>query len=118
MSEPSTGGDMMGMLHGKQADAQEVMTGLQSHFDSSLSKATYPGSTSTSLSRSRSGHSSGTLGLWGYKLYFLTEEDAKQPMLVNSAGERVEEVFQIGLELHQCELLGMNFEMLQQIGVR
>ena len=54
----------------------------------------------------------------GYKLYCLSGANTKQSTVFNDAGERLEEVFQIGLELHQRELLAMSFEMLQQISLR
>jgi hypothetical protein len=44
--------------------------------------------------------------------------DTKQSTILNAAGERLEEVFQLGLELYQHELMGMSFEMLQQVSLR
>ncbi|KAJ5773681.1 hypothetical protein N7457_008577 [Penicillium paradoxum] len=54
----------------------------------------------------------------GYKLYCLSSADSKQPTILNDAGESLEEVHQLGVELHQRELLAMSFEMLQQISLR
>ncbi|KAL4925440.1 uncharacterized protein BDV17DRAFT_185170 [Aspergillus undulatus] len=54
----------------------------------------------------------------GYKLYCLSGADTKQSTIVNDAGECLEEVHQLGVELHQRELLSMSFEMLQQISLR
>lgn len=54
----------------------------------------------------------------GYKLYCLSSADSKQPQITNEAGERLEEIHQLGLELHQRELLAMSYEMLQQISLR
>lgn len=54
----------------------------------------------------------------GYKLYCLSDQDTNQRSILNDSGERLEEVHQIGLELHQRELLSMSFEMLQQISLR
>ena len=54
----------------------------------------------------------------GYKLYCLSGVNSKQPAILNEAGESLEEVHQLGVELHQRELLAMSFEMLQQISLR
>ncbi|KAI2732198.1 hypothetical protein CBS147332_1337 [Penicillium roqueforti] len=54
----------------------------------------------------------------GYKLYCLSGENTKQPTILNDAGQSLEEVHQLGVELHQRELLAMSFEMLQQISLR
>jgi hypothetical protein len=54
----------------------------------------------------------------GYKLYCLSEADTKQATILNDADELLEEVFQLGLELYQHELMAMSFEMLQQVSLR
>lgn len=54
----------------------------------------------------------------GYKLYCLATEDTLQPTIINDAGERLEEIHQLEVELLQRELLTMSFEMLQQISLR
>ncbi|KAJ9316144.1 hypothetical protein C8Q69DRAFT_410191 [Paecilomyces variotii] len=54
----------------------------------------------------------------GYKLYCVAEAGSKQSEVTNEAGEILEEIYQLGLELHQRELLAMSFEMLQQISLR
>ncbi|KAH1819186.1 hypothetical protein KXX35_002341 [Aspergillus fumigatus] len=54
----------------------------------------------------------------GYKLYCLSSPDSKQPQVTNEVGECLEEIHQLGLELHQRELLAMSYEMLQQISLR
>lgn len=53
----------------------------------------------------------------GYKLYCLAQENAAGTV-VNEKGETLEEVHQIGLELHQRELARMTPEMLQQLSLR
>ncbi|CAG8242182.1 unnamed protein product [Penicillium salamii] len=54
----------------------------------------------------------------GYKLFCLSEPQSQQTKISSAASEFLEEVHQIGLELHQRELLTMSFEMLQQISLR
>lgn len=55
----------------------------------------------------------------GYKLCCLVKQDERaHTSLVTYDGEAVEEVHQVGLELHQRELHAMQPEMLQQIGLR
>lgn len=54
----------------------------------------------------------------GYKLYCLSSPDSKQPQIMNDAGECLEEIHQLGIELHQRELHAMSYEMLQQISLR
>lgn len=56
----------------------------------------------------------------GYKLCCVLRNDSTHlhPVLENSTGELLEEVHQIGLELHQRELLALQPEMLQQISLR
>lgn len=44
--------------------------------------------------------------------------DTPELTVVNEAGETLEQVHQLGLELHQRELLAMSFEMLQQVSLR
>lgn len=53
----------------------------------------------------------------GYKLYCLSKEDGAHTV-TNEAGEKLEEIHQIGLELKQRELLAMSFEMLIQVSMR
>ncbi|OJJ32900.1 hypothetical protein ASPWEDRAFT_174330 [Aspergillus wentii DTO 134E9] len=53
----------------------------------------------------------------GYRLYCLAQ-DNPQNTITNAAGETLEEVHQIGLELHQRELAAMSAEMLQQLSLR
>lgn len=53
----------------------------------------------------------------GYKLCCLAK-DAEGPTFMNESGETLEEVHQIGLELHQGELMSLSFEMLREIGLR
>lgn len=53
----------------------------------------------------------------GFKLCCLAKDTAG-PTFVNASGETLEEVHQIGLELHQGELMSLSFEMLQEIGRR
>lgn len=48
----------------------------------------------------------------GYKLFCVLDSD------LNNRGELLEEVHQIGLELHQRELLALQPEMLRQISLR
>lgn len=58
----------------------------------------------------------------GYKLCCLAPQSPKSsgdpPTFTNSAGEVLEEIHQVGLELHQRELLALSREMLQQISLR
>lgn len=60
----------------------------------------------------------------GFKLCCLVK-DQQNPLLINesslhvtSKGEVVEEVHQVGLELHQHELFGLSREMLREISLR
>lgn len=43
---------------------------------------------------------------------------AHPPLLISEQGEVVEEIFQVGLELHQRELAAMTQEMLRQVSLR
>jgi hypothetical protein len=52
-----------------------------------------------------------------YKLCCVVEGEDFAP-LQTSSGELVEEIHQVGLELHQSELLALDPEMLRQISVR
>lgn len=54
----------------------------------------------------------------GHKLYCLSDRDTKQPTIFNEAGEALEEIHQLGVELHQRELHAMSYDMLQQISLR
>ncbi|KAI0431940.1 hypothetical protein F5Y09DRAFT_330015 [Xylaria sp. FL1042] len=60
----------------------------------------------------------------GYRLCCLAQENKDPAMFpspsafVNSKGETVEEIQQVGLELHQHELFALPREMLRQIGLR
>lgn len=54
----------------------------------------------------------------GYRLYCLSSADSKQPQITNDACECLEEIHQLGIELHQRELHAMSYEMLQQISIR
>ncbi|KAJ5813642.1 uncharacterized protein N7503_000392 [Penicillium pulvis] len=55
-----------------------------------------------------------------FKLCCLAQSDASplSPNLVNSEGEVLEEIQQVGLELHQHELLSLQPEMLRQLSLR
>lgn len=62
-------------------------------------------------------------GVNGYKLCCLvqnTDNNAPSfaPRLYTEAGELVEEIQQVGLELHQREIFGMEPEMLRQVSMR
>lgn len=61
----------------------------------------------------------------GYKLYAVVNEPERGNTTPNvssfsftSNGEQVEEIYQVGLELHQRELLAMSPEMLREISMR
>ncbi|KAK6810725.1 hypothetical protein RU639_013572 [Aspergillus parasiticus] len=60
----------------------------------------------------------------GFKLCCLVKDQQntsftdKSPLLVTSKGELVEEVYQVGLELHQHELFGLPPRMLREISLR
>lgn len=55
----------------------------------------------------------------GYKLCcLLKQNEPVHSSLITDKGEAVEEIHQVGLELHQRELHAMQPEMLQQIGLR
>ncbi|KAJ6001300.1 hypothetical protein N7522_006527 [Penicillium canescens] len=59
----------------------------------------------------------------GYKLCCVADpqslvDGAGVTLLRNEAGEIVEEIHQVGLELHQREILGLSYEMLQQLSLR
>ncbi|KAJ9370719.1 hypothetical protein DTO282E5_4695 [Paecilomyces variotii] len=59
---------------------------------------------------------------YGYDIHMFVslaqQAGSKQSEVTNEAGEILEEIYQLGLELHQRELLAMSFEMLQQISLR
>ncbi|KAJ9301140.1 hypothetical protein DTO271G3_1275 [Paecilomyces variotii] len=59
---------------------------------------------------------------YGYDIHMFVslaqQAGSKQSGVTNEAGEVLEEIYQLGLELHQRELLAMSFEMLQQISLR
>lgn len=62
-------------------------------------------------------------GKSGYKLCCLTEEtpngtSSSIPTLVTEDGETVEEIQQVGLELHQHELFSLQPEIIRQISIR
>ncbi|KAH7136899.1 hypothetical protein B0J13DRAFT_506644 [Dactylonectria estremocensis] len=58
----------------------------------------------------------------GLRLCCIVNKDREAPanssLLTNDAGEVVEEIHQVGLELHQRELLALDPEMLRQISLR
>ncbi|KAF7158595.1 hypothetical protein CNMCM5623_003655 [Aspergillus felis] len=59
----------------------------------------------------------------GYRLCCLTTdtvtaEQPVSPLLITSEGEVVEEIHQVGLELHQHELFALQPEMLRQVSMR
>lgn len=56
----------------------------------------------------------------GHRLCCLVDsnEDAPSSAFNTSRGEVVEEIYQVGLELHQSELLALGHEMLRQISLR
>ncbi|KAE8349285.1 hypothetical protein BDV28DRAFT_163716 [Aspergillus coremiiformis] len=60
----------------------------------------------------------------GYKLCCVvknhphTAAHDTSPLLVTAGGEIVEEIYQVGLELHQQELFALPVEILQQVGLR
>ncbi|KAE8375736.1 hypothetical protein BDV26DRAFT_299493 [Aspergillus bertholletiae] len=60
----------------------------------------------------------------GFKLCCLRQDQqngspVEEPsLLVTSAGEAVEEIHQVGLELHQHELFGLSPEMLREVSLR
>ncbi|KAJ6187249.1 hypothetical protein N7519_002157, partial [Penicillium mononematosum] len=60
--------------------------------------------------------------LYGYKLCCLANpqrpvNEETTPFL-NEAGEILEEIHQVGLELHQREILALDYEILQQVSLR
>ncbi|KAJ5836572.1 hypothetical protein N7447_002598 [Penicillium robsamsonii] len=59
----------------------------------------------------------------GYKLYCLVDphspaNESNATLLHTEAGEILEEINQVGLELHQDEILALSDEMLQQVSLR
>lgn len=59
----------------------------------------------------------------GYKLCCLTDPQSSAPnskitLLRNEAGDTLEEIHQVGMELHQHEMLALSYEMLQQLSLR
>lgn len=56
-------------------------------------------------------------GKMGYKMYCLAEPGAIDT-IITEAGEKVEEVHQLCLELHQWELNRLDLEMRRQISIR
>jgi hypothetical protein len=126
----------MALYKKSRSDVPQIITGLKGHFNSSLPlhlvKGEEPGydihmfvpyahrhlGMDVKVISPESLRLVPTVAPVGYKLYCLSNGDTKQPTILNDAGECLEEVFQLGLELYQHELLAMSFEMLQQISLR
>lgn len=61
--------------------------------------------------------------LGGYKLCCLADprdliKSQRLDFIVNEAGEHLEEIHQVGLELQQREIQALSYEMIQQVSLR